>query len=242
MTYIRCPECGQKALSVATQCPKCGFVLTQNPMQSGGTRGLVECRECQKMIPRGVAECPYCGYTGRSLLWPVLAVVVTVVVVGGAGYGVWWLVSGSEQADAVRPQLPPAFVSASRDTGTTRGPATRDSVAAADTGRAAMDTSAAAPRAGQPLDTARAATPPVTPAPRPPAPTSLLVRWTDNWVNLREGPGLGYDVVRIILPGTRIEVGRSQSGWWPVWEQGDVVGYVAGSELARTPPDSTAAR
>src|SRR2546428_245305 len=32
MTYIECPECGQKALSVATRCPRCGHNYPQRPI------------------------------------------------------------------------------------------------------------------------------------------------------------------------------------------------------------------
>jgi hypothetical protein len=32
MTYIECPECGQKALSVATRCPRCGHNYPPQPI------------------------------------------------------------------------------------------------------------------------------------------------------------------------------------------------------------------
>ncbi|MFL5518303.1 MAG: hypothetical protein ACJ8DJ_19270 [Gemmatimonadales bacterium] len=38
MSYIECPECGQKALSVATRCPRCGHNYPQLPIWKQATR------------------------------------------------------------------------------------------------------------------------------------------------------------------------------------------------------------
>ena len=32
MAYIECPECGHRALSVATRCPKCGHAFPARPL------------------------------------------------------------------------------------------------------------------------------------------------------------------------------------------------------------------
>ena len=33
MTYMKCPQCGRKALSVATRCPHCGVAFPSKPLQ-----------------------------------------------------------------------------------------------------------------------------------------------------------------------------------------------------------------
>jgi len=38
MAYIACPECGQRALSVATRCPRCGHAFPAHPVWDPGAR------------------------------------------------------------------------------------------------------------------------------------------------------------------------------------------------------------
>jgi uncharacterized protein YgiM (DUF1202 family) len=37
MSYVECPECGQKALSVATRCPRCGYNYPPQPIHRRGS-------------------------------------------------------------------------------------------------------------------------------------------------------------------------------------------------------------
>ena len=37
MSFIECPECGHKALSVATRCPRCGHAFPSRPLVRPGT-------------------------------------------------------------------------------------------------------------------------------------------------------------------------------------------------------------
>src|SRR5512134_2492323 len=48
MTYIACPDCGHKALNIATRCPQCGHPFESRLWQSPapGTRGV--------RIPKGL--------------------------------------------------------------------------------------------------------------------------------------------------------------------------------------------
>ncbi|MGD8239381.1 MAG: SH3 domain-containing protein, partial [Armatimonadota bacterium] len=178
---------------------------------------------------------------GRSAIWRVLAVAAAIVVVAAAGFGAWWLIAGADGSATAPPPAPPVFVPSSPETtatdsavsqaDTTVGPAGATATGGDSVGRAAPS-----PRLARDTAAAAAAQRPA-PAQEPAVP--LVVRWTDNWVNLREGPGTGYGIVRVIQPGVRLEVSAPSRGWWPVWEVGEIVGYVAGSELTGTPPDST---
>jgi Bacterial SH3 domain len=38
MSYIACPECGHRALSVATRCPHCGVAFPSRPLERPNTR------------------------------------------------------------------------------------------------------------------------------------------------------------------------------------------------------------
>lgn len=238
MTYIRCPECGQKALSVATRCPKCGFVLSQNPMISGGTGGLVECRNCRKLISQGVPECPYCGHStwwdSRRVTGAVIIAIATVVAIGGflvlASRG-----NGASQTPAIaapapqhnEPETPGATPSPPQFAADTAPVVSQPEAPAVDSSAVspAPPTANASPSGEQ------------TPVPVPGPAGSLVVRWTTNWVNLRRGPGISYTVLDVFRPGTRIEVGRPQGGWWPAYRNGVMVGYVSGSELSTVPPN-----
>jgi hypothetical protein len=61
-------------------------------------------------------------------------------------------------------------------------------------------------------------------------------KWTVDWANVREGRALGTRVVRVLRPGSSVRVTDRQAGWWALYADGRVVGYVAGSVLADEPP------
>jgi predicted RNA-binding Zn-ribbon protein involved in translation (DUF1610 family) len=226
MTYIRCPQCGQRALSVATVCPKCGFVLAQNPMQLGRESGLVACHSCGKMMDRDATECPYCGH--RPGWWTGtrvgIATAIAVVLVAAGIMAVRALVPHGE----ARP--PSEVISAPQPLPTVED-STRIAASHPDTVAATVATAAVVPT-GRPIV---AAPPPAEAATPRPAPAGLVARWTVTWVNLREGRDTVSAVVRIYQPDTRIEVADPRGGWWTVYENGVVVGYIAGSELREEP-------
>ena len=78
------------------------------------------------------------------------------------------------------------------------------------------------------------------PPPRPTVTTSTVNRWARTWANVREGPGTGYGVVRVLEPGERIRVADLTRGFWAVYDDGTFEGYVANSVLSdrQLPPDS----
>jgi len=71
-----------------------------------------------------------------------------------------------------------------------------------------------------------------------PQPVKLETRWTANWANVRLHPYQGSAVLEELPPGTRVDAVRDSSGWWFVYAYGDSLGYVAGSLLRASPPDS----
>jgi hypothetical protein len=101
VTYIRCPQCGARALSVATACPQCHHVLTQNPMQLGPSSELMVCRVCKKYTPRTSATCQFCGAPTHGVrLSAVVKVVLWLVVGGGVAVGLVMLLRTPQPAPA----------------------------------------------------------------------------------------------------------------------------------------------
>jgi ribosomal protein L37E len=51
MTYMECPQCGRKALSVATRCPHCGVPFPSRPLRrSASSRGLDRLRPLLALV------------------------------------------------------------------------------------------------------------------------------------------------------------------------------------------------
>jgi hypothetical protein len=94
---------------------------------------------------------------------------------------------------------------------------------------------------------------PLVPAPAPPVRSALrdtirvppvagaITRWTNDWANVRAGRALEDSVVAVIPPGRQIQVAGRVEGWWVVYLDGLPVGFVAGSLLSPTPPDTVGA-
>ena len=72
--------------------------------------------------------------------------------------------------------------------------------------------------------------------PPPPSATQTVTRWATDWANVREGRGIGYDIVGQVALGEQIEVADLQAGWWALYVAGRRVGYVSASLLAAEPP------
>lgn len=51
MTYMECPQCGRKALSVATRCPHCGVAFPSRPLRRpASSRGLDRLRPLLALV------------------------------------------------------------------------------------------------------------------------------------------------------------------------------------------------
>jgi hypothetical protein len=61
-------------------------------------------------------------------------------------------------------------------------------------------------------------------------------KWTLDWANVRQDRALEAPVVRVLRPGASVQVTDRQLGWWALYLDGRIVGYVAGSVLGDQPP------
>src|SRR6185369_4144984 len=172
MSYVECPKCGHRALSVATQCPHCGLDFTaEHPKHP-----VVE-----EEVPRLRRRLQVAG---------VLLVVVFVLV----GIALALYQSGSQEG-----LTPPPATSVDSAPSKPSQPATEKSAKLADSARQVApaprtDTThpapPAPPAAKQPVaepsasrvDTSRPA--PSAPAPAPPPGNELLQRYDRMWVNV----------------------------------------------------------
>ncbi len=233
MALIKCPECGQTVLSVASVCPKCGHILLQSPAPQATASEFGPCRRCGKIIGRKADTCEFCGYPQRSrrrLRWTAAALLGCVVVVAA-----WWgflrRMQNSEQSQGVEPTRPAEMASLPRS-GTDVAPPP-DSGAEGDSQPPRAEAIVVPPPSG---DSARVAPRPQLVAPEPRRiTTSTLNRWTVTWANIREGPGSDYGVVRVLQPGERVQVADMARGWWAVYRNGVFEGYVANSVLSDRP-------
>ena len=210
---ITCLKCGHTELSVASTCPNCSRRLTPDPIAAaGGLNDLVECPRCSKLLDRRTPTCRHCGYAARRARRvrraAVIAAGVTVVAV------IW----------GISFKAPPPDETAARAAPTPEepaGPLEEMMIARAPPDTTPTDLPAARPGP---------APPPEPPEPIPPA------RWTNNWVNVREDRSVNAPVVRILRPGTRVEIGDRARGWWAVSIEGVPVGYVSSELLDTAPP------
>lgn len=240
MALIKCPKCGQTVLSVASVCPKCGHMLLQSPTPHGESGAFTPCRRCGKIVARTAATCEYCGYPQRwrRRLRRATLGVFGLAVLAAAVVGILRWNDGSARVPQIQPSPAPPMP-APPDT-TSGGGLAVDSGAAADTLPPLADTIVVPPPVRP--DTAMPESAP-TPEPRR-VTTSMLNRWTLTWTNLREGPGSEYAVVRVLRPGARVQVADVTRGWWAVYRDGALEGYVANSVLGDRPfpPDSVPGR
>lgn len=232
MAFIKCPKCGQTALSIASVCPKCGHLLMQHTPPQGSDSTLAQCPRCQKFIEREAPRCEFCGFP--QLFWrrarTAMLAVLALAVVTASIVGVLML------RRSPAPESAPRQVEAPRPTPV---PTLPEDTTPADTTTTAAPLITAAPIEVRPPPAADTAVPP-TPAPVETVPTED--RWTVTWANLREGPGLDYPVVRILLPGTRIRAAAPSRGFSAVYGSAGLEGYVAVSLLSdrELPRDSLA--
>lgn len=209
MTLIKCPGCNHTISSVASKCPQCGTLLSQFRFVQGEGGGLTECRRCARKVLSGAKTCPYCGISrpGRPALYALVALVGALTV-------------------------PILVIAALRG----RGPQAA-SVAlegAPEPSRSQAVALAQAPRAAEVPD--RPPWEATAPAPSPTDSAATQTKWTLDWVNVRQGRALDAPVVRILRPGSAVQVADRQSGWWALHLDGRVIGYVAGSVLGDQPP------
>jgi hypothetical protein len=212
MAYLRCTECGSKALVAASQCPRCAHPF--NLVNARGDRvKLKACRGCG-IMHRVDGTCHWCGDVKSPwrLSGSVLksAAAVAVMLVGaGAAYRVAPTVA----------QYTTTLVNEARD----------------DMRAASMN----APLAGVATTTTSSDAPVVAAAPIQDSASAMVasamvassdsITWTPavarTWVNVRADASRGGQVVGVIKPTTRAMLGTDRAGWRLV-KSTDVSGWV----------------
>ena len=215
MALIDCPQCGQKVLSIASSCPKCGYQIGQQRSQLQRRGVSTSCRNCEQDVSARARVCPHCGVRnpGRRVRW-WLAAVVGAALVATFTIPALWTRMGSN-----------ATLSPSPETETAVLPETSVTV---------VETTPPPTEAAQPVAPPAPIDAQLGPAPGPDA----QLRWTLTWVNVRDARSPESEVVRVLNPGERVTVGDRARGWWMVYIDGAAVGYVANSVLDTIAPDS----
>ena len=215
MTLIQCPKCEHTVSSVASRCPSCGALLTQYRFVQGQKGSLTECRRCSRKVLSGAKVCPYCGVRRPGRRMPYIAAVLVIAL--AAPVVLFTLLHSRAPRPAPLAIEPPAAVPTPRDT------------QAARRSRAPLARATAPANPSGAPEVARESA-------LPPAPAGTVRKWTLDWANVREGRALGTAVVHVLRPGEPVLVGDRQAGWWAVYQESKVLGYVAGSVLGDQPP------
>lgn len=236
MAYLRCTQCGSKALVAASQCPRCAHPF--NLLDARGERAkLKRCRSCG-IMHRADAHCHWCGEvkSGFSLpkvdaaVWRTAAGLALMVSVAG---GVW------RYAPVLRSMAEAASSSVSDEA---LAPADGAGEAGGGLGSADAPTYAAGATANGQL----AGGDPVPSGDAVPAADSVPVDadattatlasaaegeivWVPavarTWVNVRADASRGGEVVGVIKPASRAMLGTDRAGWRQV-RSPDVSGWV----------------
>lgn len=242
-------------LSVASHCPACSRPLGQTFLPLDHQGALAQCRSCGHQVRTRTHVCPNCGAQDPAR-WPRAARSALAAAAGVAAVGVLAMVVTT---NGLPGHAAPSLAAAATRPSTMARPETARVERVrpgSKTGRvAAPHATPAAPKApvhhASPAvaDSApRIATDPV--ASRAPAPTTLVTaagaaataatvpetRWTTTWVNVRTGPSNEAPVLRVLGPGTAVQVTVGKWGWWAVRVGSDSVGYVAGELLSDRKP------
>jgi hypothetical protein len=238
MVMIRCPECGQRVLDVASSCPHCHRVLIQNPLETHDWTALIECGRCHKHIDRSARVCPYCGHQVRAarmavrttagILGAVALVVIGIILVRtGVIADFVQNFRPASRASAPQAEAPPAVVAEPPDRSTIAA-ASPDSSPSATAQRGATESTRVAETLAPPVS-----------VPAPSAPVTLgdvVTRWTADWANVRRDRSIESPAVQVLPPGREIQVGDRQRGWWVVYADQRPIGYIANSVLTAIPP------
>jgi len=231
MAYLRCTQCGSKALVAASQCPKCAHPFRL--LDARGERAkLKKCRSCG-IMHRVDTHCHWCGEVkGFSLprvssaaLRSAAAVALTVTAAGG----VWQyapalrdLAVDARRGAAATVGVAPATAPDTRAVATTASGLTGATSPSLTDGSVAV-TASPAPAADS-LAMAGA-----TPTAASATPATDGITWTPavarTWVNVRSDASRGGEVVGVIKPASRAMLGTDRAGWRQV-RSPDVSGWV----------------
>lgn len=215
MAYIQCPECGKKALSIASRCPHCARVFENYLRQP----------------PETVLRRPRIP---GSLI--IAGVLTAIVVVSGAQREVR-VTAGMSPPPAPARATPPARPPAARPAAASVSPkATVTPVLVGeltpDSATAVTPIADSTPAAPPIADTAAVESPPPTP---PVADDDTEPRLASTWVNVRADRSGRAPVVTILEPGDTVLVDSLSRGWYRAVSDGQTLGYVDRSLVRASP-------
>ena len=241
MRLVRCDDCGAKALSAASQCPRCTRPLRLRD-DRGGALPLAHCRVCDTYYLRSLGACKWCGTTAvahSSSRRPWVLGAVMLLAVGGAT--LWYFLGSPWTRTAVTsPTANPTVEAANVPVDVpvdAAGPVGGVASDSASTG--VPHDNSVAPRA---VDSSRSDTAvlAVVPSPAgvplaPPvgsAPLRLdtsIVRWrrgvATTWANVRADARRDAPIITTVSPEQVVQGGDVVQGWRRV-RLGTVVGWV----------------
>jgi hypothetical protein len=217
MAYLRCTQCGSKALVAASQCPKCAHPF--NLLDARGQRAkLKRCRSCG-IMHRVDATCHWCGDVKSVFTWPTISAnamrsAAGVALMVTAATGVW------QYAPQLRDLASSARQGVSAELATAL---TTPSVSGDAPSRTALPQ---APTSSMPASDSAAG---LVATGNVAGVRSDSITWTPavarTWVNVRSDASRGGQVVGVIKPSSRAMLGTDRAGWRQVRSL-DVSGWV----------------
>lgn len=260
MNFVRCEQCGAKALIAASQCPKCTHPLSLRDFR-GEVVPLAHCHKCDTYYRRSLGGCRWCGTKANGVALPrrvIVAGVAALLAVLAVGSWQWRSARARAAASATADSLGElAGSSASAGevavlqaatpggSGAAAGAVAGDSGITDSLARVDAEPAGAAPPASalssvpgataaptMPTVPSPAGAPSETPAGRaggvsPPsvedagrsrrAATRYAGPWVSGlareWVNVRSSNSPGGEVVGVVTPNTRVQLGELRAGW-----------------------------
>lgn len=218
MPYVNCPNCGQKALTVASRCPQCGLPF-ENQFSQHQESGAGAPRSKRALFIAGAA----------------VAILVMEAVLGGRGTAPpTKLPSTAVEQTAPRKPAPPQK----------RPAPAADSVRAVATPPAHPQAAPAPPVRQEVVPPAPASESPPAPAAAPApvastapaAPPGARRLYANIWVNVRSQRSNASAVIQILRPGQAALVDTLIEGWYRVVGGDKGVGYVDKHFLQASPP------
>jgi hypothetical protein len=207
MPEIECPQCGHRALSVATRCPRCGHEFPPNliqPLPSTADRHWVR--------------------------WSVMAVAALALILAIGRYGRYESATNKPPrpaAAAVEVADTTSRDTARRDSLPQKPPPSRPPP---------QPPPAPERAAAQPQQRSPQPPPAVAPVTQQTVPTgNQEQRYATVFVNVRRSPSAGSTTVAVLNPGDAVLVDSLRRGWYRIIRDGRVLGYADRRYLSTTP-------
>jgi hypothetical protein len=238
MRSVRCDLCGTKALTAASQCPKCGHLFKVRD-GFGALLPLAYCSTCDSYYPESVGSCRWCGTQPERApiapyVWRCVGVAALVVVAAGA-----WLMRDARpkhtsQARVTAPVTSDSIAISADTHSVSTAMASTDSVRSPENATVvSSDTMAptvasraeasAQPPEAQPKQAPAVAS--TAPPPSPSSPAGWVSFTAKGWVIVRAEASKSSRIVASIGPNSRVQLGESRGEWRRIRARG-IVGWV----------------